>query len=399
VHIDLHKLLINGLLGLFAAFIIVYTIVRSEERRLMVFRWVFSALVVWIMVNVTPMLALIVMLALIPVWRRPLASLISAPFESLYMGGGIEPEKKPLYSVAQSRAKMGRYPEAIIEIRQQLEKFPNDFEGQMMLAAVQAEHLNDVQGAELTIRRLVEQKGHAPGNVAFALSSLADWHLKYGQDIDSARLALERIIELLPNSEFSIGAAHRIAHLGTTEHLLAGHDRKFFAVPKGVHNLGLQEKQDSFVPAETDQTKVAQAYVDHLQNHPLDMDAREQLAHIYVDHYGRIDLAEEQLEQMITMPNQSPKMFARWLNLLADLQVRGGRPYEDVRATLERIVDQSPDRAAAEVARNRIARLKLEFKSRENPTSVKMGTYEQNIGLKGNLPKPPSERSVDDSSS
>jgi len=67
VHIDLHKLLINGLLGLFAAFIIVYTIVRSEERRLMVFRWVFSALVVWIMVNVTPMLALIVMLALIPV--------------------------------------------------------------------------------------------------------------------------------------------------------------------------------------------------------------------------------------------------------------------------------------------------------------------------------------------
>ena len=38
--------------------------------------------------------------------------------------------------------------------------------------------------------------------------------------------------------------------------------------------------------------------------------------------------------------------------------------------------------AAAELARTRIDRLKLEFKANEKNQAVKLGSYEQNIGLK-----------------
>ena len=38
--------------------------------------------------------------------------------------------------------------------------------------------------------------------------------------------------------------------------------------------------------------------------------------------------------------------------------------------------------SVAEIARNRIAILKLEMKSKAPKEAVRMGTYEQNIGLK-----------------
>jgi hypothetical protein len=77
-----------------------------------------------------------------------------------------------------------------------------------------------------------------------------------------------------------------------------------------------------------------------------------------------------------------------WLNLLADVQIRHGANYDAVRATLQRIVDLFPDAAAAGLAANRIALLKLELKSKEKNAAVKLGTYEQDIGLKGGGVRP-----------
>ena len=62
--------------------------------------------------------------------------------------------------------------------------------------------------------------------------------------------------------------------------------------------------------------------------------------------------------------------------------MRAGVDYDTVKETLEKIVELDPKAAAAEIARNRIALLKLEFKARQAPTSVKMGAYDQNLGLK-----------------
>src|SRR6185295_15285044 len=108
--------------------------------------------------------------------------------------------------IAEAKRKRGQYTEAIAEIRKQLVRFPTDLIGQMMIAEIQAEELNDLPGAELTIRRLCDQPGHAPRNVAHALSTLADWHLKYELNRDAARVDLQQIIERFPDSELSLAA-------------------------------------------------------------------------------------------------------------------------------------------------------------------------------------------------
>ena len=178
------------------------------------------------------------------IWRHNIADLVAKPFSSLYDGGSEEPVPHPAYSIAQSKQKKGQYLEAMAEIRKQLERFPTDVEGQMLLAQIQAEDLKDLPAAELTIERFCAQPGHAPQNIVFALYSLADWHLKITQDREAARRHLEKIIELFPDSEFALGAAHRIAHLGSPEMLLAPHEQKKFTVPEGVRNIGLLRGRD-----------------------------------------------------------------------------------------------------------------------------------------------------------
>jgi hypothetical protein len=95
-----------------------------------------------------------------------------------------------------------------------------------------------------------------------------------------------------------------------------------------------------------------------------------------------LELATGELEQLIQQPNQPAKLVVHWLNLLADLQVRHGADYDTVKQTLQRIVDLDPRLPAAEIARHRLALLKLELKANEGKQAIKMGTYEQNIGLK-----------------
>jgi tetratricopeptide (TPR) repeat protein len=325
-------------------------------------------------------------LYLAAIWRRNISELIAKPFGSLYDGGSKEIEPTPFYSAARAHRKFARYRQAIAEIRAQLAKFPNDFEGHMMLAEIQAENMNDLQGAEITVQRVIAQPGHTPRNIAYALNTLADWHLKFAQDRELARQDLEKIIALLPDSEMSALAAQRIAHLGETEHLLAPHDRRKIVVAHGVENAGLIAPGELPKAPEVDLTRQASDYVKHLAEHPLDTEAREKLAVIYSDHFGRLDLATDQLEQLISHPNQLPKRVVHWLNLLADLQVKHACAYETVRATLQRIATTFPKSAAAENAASRIAHLKLELKSKQKSQAVQLGSYEQDIGLKRGLP-------------
>ena len=98
-------------------------------------------------------------------------------------------------------------------------------------------------------------------------------------------------------------------------------------------------------------------------------------------------MATNELAQLINEPNQPPKYVAHWLNLLADLQIRGGADYDTVRQTLEKIIEHFPGMAVAELARSRLAHLKLEIKGQTVETpGMKLGVYEQNIGLKYGSP-------------
>jgi tetratricopeptide (TPR) repeat protein len=366
------------------------TLRRSPDPAAVIFKWLITiplAVLCFFSVHlfgtVGPFVIVVCAVILSYLWTPHIGALVSKPLTSIFDGGDVEMDPEPAYSIARSRQKQGKYLEAVALIRQQLDRFPNDVEGQMLLAQIQAEDLKDMQGTELTIQRFCAQSGHAPRNLAFALYSLADWQLKIGQDRDAAQRALEQIIELCPDTEFALGAAQRIAHLCTAEMLLSPHERRKFTVTPGIQNLGLLKACEADKAAEADEGKLAAEYVKHLENHPLDTDVREKLAVIYAGHYSRLDLAMDQLEQMIQQPNQPPRLVVRWLNLMADLQIRAGVSYEAIQQTLQRIIDLYPSAASAEIARNRMGLVKLEMKVKEKNQAVKMGTYEQNIGLKG----------------
>jgi len=388
-------LVVAGLVGWF----VVKTVKAAEDPARMVFKWVFTAVVLCFLIWVVfPMvlsasamyalpLAAVCMVAMIVTWRHDLAGLVANPFAALYDGGNDPPDPHPFYSVARARQKQGRYLEAVEEIRKQLGRFPTDVEGQLLLAEVQAENLKDLAAAELTIEHFCEQAGHAPQNITFALYSMADWHLQVGQDRPAAQRWLEKVIQLLPDTEYALGAAQRIAHLSTAERLLAPHERRKFIVVEGPRNLGLLRRPTPPKAVGGDPEQMAAEYVRHLEQYPLDMEARERLAVIYTDHYGRLDLATEELEQMIEQPNQPGRLVVHWLNLLADLQIRSGADYETVRQTLQRIIDRDPKMAAAEIARNRLALVKLELKANEKKTAVPLGSYAQNLGLKQGPPR------------
>ena len=384
-----------------AGTLIVWTVIKADDPARMAFRWALTVPIILYMIYVVaplvgrggysgafggvPMTAACGLVLAI-IWRRVLADLVANPIGSLYDGGTTPPDPHPAYSVALSRQKQGRYLEAIDEVLKQLERFPTDVEGQFLMAQIQAENLKDLPAADLTIQRFCDQPGHAPQNIAFALYSMADWSLSVGQNRAAARRYLERIIEILPDSEFSLGAAHRIAYLDNPEMPLGPHDPRKFPVKEGIQNLGLARARAQIAPLESNPAEQAAQYVKHLEQFPLDSEAREKLAVLYADHYDRLDLAQGELDQLIAQPNSPARQVAHWLNLLADLQVRHGASYQAVSDTLQRIIDRGPNLSTAEMARKRLALLALEIKAREQTHGVKLGSYEQNIGLKRGLP-------------
>jgi tetratricopeptide (TPR) repeat protein len=315
-------------------------------------------------------------------WAPRIGAKVGDWFGNLYTGGSTPPDPMPLYSIAESRRKQGRYDEAVREIRAQLAKFPTDVTGQLMLAEIQAEHMDDVPGAQLTIERFIAQPGHGPKNIAFALNSLADWHLKYARDVEAARQALEKIVELLPDTELSMGAAQRLAHLADADAFLAVHERRPIQLRHGAMDIGLGHGARPAPPKQESPEESVERLVKHLEAHPLDAEAREKLAGIYFEHFDRSDLALEQLEQLIQAPNQPAREVARWLNLMADWQVKLGTDYETIQATLQRIIDRFADLAPARLAQQRLDLLRLELKGKEQGHSVKLGTYEKDLGLK-----------------
>jgi len=374
--------------------LMVRTLKRAEDPAKVLFKWAFSIPFVlvcfWVAGRASiygPILIVAMGVVLSIMWTPHISELISRPLTSLYDGGNEPPEPKPYYSIAQARRQRRDFLQAVVAVREQLAKFPNDFEGVMLLAGIQAEDLQDLPSAEITLNHFCDQPNPPPKQFAAAMNQLADWNIKLEQDFDSARGALERISARFPDTELSLAAAQRVAHLGGTEKVvLASLDRQPMAVPEGVKNIGLLHSSEHLRPEEADPTKLAAAYVKHLEQHPLDTEAREKLAVIYAEHYQRLDLAEGELNQLIDTPNQPAKRVAHWLNLLADLQIQQGADYDAVRGTLERIIERFPDFAAGELARARLGRLKLELKGRKETSGVKLGIYERNIGLKSNLP-------------
>src|SRR5437899_3774625 len=375
-------------------FLIIRSLKRSEDPAKLLFKWVltfvFAGGLLGIVMKIgfednsallIPGICAVFGIALGITWGPHWGAIMAKPFTAMFDGGDTPPDPKPFYSVAFARRKQGRYQEAIKEIQQQLERFPDDFTGQIALAQIQAEDLNDLAGAQQIIQRICSQEGHTPSQLSGALMQLADWQLKYWQDPDSAREALEEIRGRFPDSEYAHVAAQRIAHLATREHLLEAQNRTAIHLPIGEEDIGLARRKTE-TPVVDDLAAKAAEYVKHLELHPLDCDVREKLAVIYAEHYQRIDYAIDQLEQVLQQPGVGVRHAGRLLNTMADIHIKFGSDHEAARQCLQRIIDQFPNSAPAETARQRLGTLKLELRGKQQTTAVQLGTYEQDIGLK-----------------
>lgn len=391
--------IVLGIAGLVVAIAFVvggifHTLKKSDDPGKMLFKLTFTAPFVlgclWLAPKMWvfgPFLIVFMAIVLSFMWTPHIAEFISSPLTNLFDGGREPPDQKPFYSIAMTRRNRGKPHEAIAEIRRQLEKFPNDLEGVLLLARVQEEDLNDLPGAEITLNHFCDWPGAPEKQVAAAYTQLADWHMK-NADVESARIALQKIVARFPETETALLAEQRIAHLTEAEKVvLARHDRQDVAVPEGAHNIGLMDSTEFLKPQEIEPGKLAAAHVKHLEKHPHDIEVREKLAIIYAKDFKRLDLATMELAQLIEEPKHKPKQIAHWLNLLANFQIELGAEIETVRATLEKIMEKFPNLPVADLAQRRIARLENEFKGMRTSASVKLGTYEQNIGLKYGKPK------------
>jgi tetratricopeptide (TPR) repeat protein len=390
------SMLLGGTITLWALW---KTIKHSEDPARVAFKWLVTGVVFLLLGGVAartqgpmavslPVVASIFGVFLGILWAPHIGAMIAKPFTSIYDGGGGAVEVRPFYSIARAKQKRGNYPEAIAAIQEQLQRFPEDYEGWMFLAEIYARDLKNNEEAQNCVREILSHSDHAPKNIAFTLNCSADWHLELASDRDAASQALERIVLMFPETEFSHSAEQRIAHLTSSKMLSEQRERPRLALTRHDEYIGLQGKVADPRPIEEDHGSRAARLVAQLEVHPGDVEAREQLASIYAEEYHRLDMAKNEVEQLISSTGAGAKEVARWLNMLADFQARGG-DRAAAEESLRRIIQSHPESAAAAKAEMRIAYLETEIRANSKSQALKLGSYEENIGLKGQTPKIP----------
>jgi tetratricopeptide (TPR) repeat protein len=375
------------------------TIKKSEDPGRIIYKWIISFVLIGFLIFFAatgigpsfafagPITAAIIGVILGILWAPHLGAVLAAPFTTLYDGGTEEPEARPFYSIARAKIKRGKYEEALAEVRKQLDRFPEDYEGWMLLADIYGDNLKDNISAQECLTEILRHEGHAPRNIVYTLNRSADFHLHHNADRESARIALEEIVSRFPGSEHAHFAAQRIAHLTTDQMLVEQRTRPTLHLERRDEYIGLQGKVAD--PRAEAQPPAARAtcLVEHLTIHPHDVEAREELATIYAQHYRRMDLATDQLDQLISSAGATQKEISRWLNMLVDFHVNIDQNRDAARASLERIKTLFPGGAVAGLAQSRLAYLEGEFRKNNKSQVIKLGSYDDNVGLKGQLPR------------
>lgn len=287
-------------------------------------------------------------LALGMIWRAELMGLATGFFGSFFEDTTpIEP--KPYYAQAEARRMAGDIPGAIAAVRGELEKFPQDFDGRMRLASLLAEDAEDLPGALAVIEDALQLKTLSTGQVAYALNTAADWHLKFARNPETARQCVERITTLLPGTDAALHAQQRLANLATPEMLAREDNRQPIAIPEFERKLGLKRRKH-VAPEKPDINAEERRLRDRLARSPNDWVAREELARLYVEQFEFFERGLQELEVLITTPGQPKQEVVRWLHLQADWQVKYRNDVEAGRAALRRIQELYPNSAFAERA-------------------------------------------------
>ena len=275
------------------------------------------------------------LLAIVPgvllgfIWIGSVSDLFMGGVMNWMTGEGEEVDPKPFYSVAETKRRRGDPQGAIAEIKDQLSRFPGDFEGQMLIAEIQMETLKEFPAAAATLRTIFAQDHHSIGQLTRAMNTLADWQLKYAEDKDAARATLRGIMQRFPNTGAELLTAQRLARM------------------------------DAFIEYNDarDAGQVVSDCLKQLEQHPLDNDTREKLACVYFERYDQPKQAWTELNALIQRPFQQSRDVCRWLNMAADWHVKLGN-IAGARGAIQQIIVLFPNTALAETAASRLTKWK-----------------------------------------
>jgi hypothetical protein len=282
------------------------------------------------------------------IWGRHIGDWISQPLAGLFDGSGEESKPTPLYSIAIARRKQGHPADAIQAIETQLQKFPQDFNGSLLKAEIEAMDLQNLTSATQTLSPWLYGSSLDPGDCAIAHTKLADWHLRLNHDQKSARQHLQAILLEQPDSAAAQLAEQRLAHLD--------YENK-------PHTSVIRVTAGSGAPVATGTPptvtpKEASADIPdllhHLIAHPHDTAAREKLIDIYAWEQHQAQPARDQIELILQSRHLTPRELGRYLNLLADVEIKVAGDERSARTALQRIIDTVPDSAPAHQAANRL---------------------------------------------
>lgn len=302
--------------------------------------------------------AIAILLAVL--WAPEIGSLIFSPLEALLTGGAAEPDPVPMYSPAKARRNRGDFDGAIAAVREQLERFPQDWEGWRLLADIQVVNQQNLPAARGTMLELVVNPHQTRDIHVAALNWLADsYQADQPPDLEAARHALQQIHQLDPDSPAGRAAYQRLAHLAELEQ--ARGDVPLH-LPEADPRLGLYRPGEGPQPAVLDPQAEVDRCLVQLEQFPDDHETREQLARAYAEEMDRPDLAIEQLARLAGLAGQPPAERERWLTRLAELEERAGDP-EAAARTRARLAELLGPEGPANLARRH-----LRHSAAETPT-------------------------------
>lgn len=327
------------------------------------------------------------------IWLPSLVETALGGLTGAMTGGNLQVEAKPFYYRALAKRRQGKFSEALAEIDTELLKFPGNLEGLLLKSEIQADDLKNLPAAVELLQEAITTPERPRSELLAVQFRLAELLLHRIQDIPAGRSVLEQILEENPDSEAAHTARQHLAHLPGA-HGANGPERKKLVVVHHETSLGLTEDLGAHSLPEENWTERAQEWVTHLEAHPNDWEAREKLATVYADQFQRIPLAIDQIRLLIDQPGQPPKRIVGWLNRIADLELRADTGLDAARSALQEIQSRYPDSPWSEQATLRIATLARAAKANTPTPTLKIGVYEQNIGLKrgsSEIPNPDRE--------
>ena len=211
-----------------------------------------------------------------------------------------------------------------------------------------------------------EHPGTTPSQFAVAHHRLADWQLKLAQDPDAARAALVEICRRHPKSHLARMARLRIDQLPA--------NREEWIARQGVKKIRLhslrEPSRDTVARPSVNMTRQeafarSQEYVRRLQSNPDDIPAREELARLWAEELGQVEMGVEQLNLLLAMRGVTPAKAAEWLGLMASWHLQVPQDLVAARKAMERLIRLHPQSSQAFAAQRRLNLMDLEARMRQ----------------------------------